>query len=176
MASSGEHAESDPAADPWSGLCCRLRSLIRRRVAHAHDAEDIVGEAVLRALAWFAEAPRPMDLLRWTVNTARGLAADRARNRHRWAQDIDPVFVARDDNYARNVELRDHLAAASSVLSPADRQVLSMLLAGADTDIAATAQRVSSRAIRKAKARIWRAYEMVGNCARQVPNPAARTV
>lgn len=140
----------------WPEVARRLARALARRGVPGADAEDIVQETALRALAAAPPVSSPEGLLRWSFTVARRIEIDRGRRRGR--TELLSVELARSRpagvDTARAAESRVALAAAArglATLSDTDRAALLGVLT--DDEPALDRRQAVRQAVRRHRAR-----------------------
>jgi RNA polymerase sigma-70 factor, ECF subfamily len=88
--------------DAMTDLAEPLRRFVRKRVNHSHDADDIVQDVMLKALANVQSIPPDERLAAWMFRTARNAIIDRYRSRKSQSLADEPADD-RDDTDESNV-------------------------------------------------------------------------
>jgi RNA polymerase sigma-70 factor (ECF subfamily) len=120
---------TDPFADP-RGLVDRVYAYAAYRLASTADAEDVVGEAIERALRYRSSYDsRRGDPVAWVIGIARRCIADRTtRNEPEVLEGVASPWVdSHDSRSIRALELREALAQ----LADRDREIIALRF-GAD--------------------------------------------
>jgi len=109
MASSASRSSSSPAADELAALRPALHRYASRMVGSVLDGEDVVQEAIVRAVSALDRAPPQGDVAPWLFRITHNAAVDFLRSRERASPDRnveDDDMISGPDEASRRLATR----------------------------------------------------------------------
>ena len=112
-------------AQVWKEFSDRLRRFIRKRVGHAHDADDILQEVASKIHSGLGRVENPGKLEAWIFQVARRTIIDHFRAHSPKRQPLElPAELAEDPTPGTTAEVASCLRPLMDSLAAEDREAL----------------------------------------------------